>query len=179
MGIKGLHRRRGQTTHANRDPTLPCFARNSGAHSFPPSGMTLREETSDHRSLSSDSRNHHWPDFTPPQPAMKPGFVALFYSAVYTLDYHDVAKEESLTGNHPQVPEFRFNRRYLCVCVGYLMATAAEGPEKFTEMYEYAMSQLWRYRQRRKPGRTFERIAKSPNSKWKRSTYNTKAKANK
>jgi hypothetical protein len=28
-------------------------------------------------------------------------------------------------------------------------------------------------------GEFFERIAKSPNSKWKRSTYNTKAKAKK
>jgi Transposase DDE domain len=95
------------------------------------------------------------------------------------LDYHDIETKKTDEGNHPLVPEFRFNRRYLCVCVGYLMAAAAEGPAKLAEMYNYAMSQLWRYRQRRKPGRTFERIAKSPNSKWKRSTYNTKAKAKK
>jgi hypothetical protein len=59
------------------------------------------------------------------------------------------------------------------------MAAAAEGQQKFDEMYAYAMRQLWRYRQKKKPGRTFPRIAKSPNSKWKRSTYNTKAKAKK
>jgi hypothetical protein len=93
------------------------------------------------------------------------------------LDYHDIETKKQTEGNHPTVPEIRFNRRYLCVCVGYLMAAAAEGQGKFNEMYNYAMSQLWRYRQKRKPGRTFERIAKSPNSKWKRSTYNTKAKA--
>jgi hypothetical protein len=95
------------------------------------------------------------------------------------LDYHDVETKKSVTENHPLVPEFRFNPRYLCVCVGYLMAAAAEDPAKLAEMYDYAMSQLWRYRQRRRPGRTFESIAKSPNSKWKRSTYNTKAKINK
>jgi len=95
------------------------------------------------------------------------------------LDYHDVETKNETEVYHPTVPEIRFNRRYLCVCVGYLMAAAAEGPERLTEMYEYAMSQLWRYRQKRKPGQTFERIAKSPNSKWKRSTYNTKAKAKK
>ena len=95
------------------------------------------------------------------------------------LDYHDVEAEKQTEENHPVVPEIRFNRRYLCVCVGYLMTAVAEGPEKFNEMYAYAMSQLWRYRQKRKPGRIFQRIAKSPNSKWKRSTYNTKAKAKK
>ncbi|MEY2852990.1 MAG: hypothetical protein RL030_122, partial [Pseudomonadota bacterium] len=31
-----------------------------------------------------------------------------------------------------------FNRRYPCVCVGYLMTAAAEGPAKLAEMYDYA-----------------------------------------
>lgn len=92
------------------------------------------------------------------------------------LEHHDVEMEKSENDHGIIKPEFRFNRRYLCVCVGYLMAAAAEGPAKLAEMYGHAMSQLWRYRQRRKPGRMFERKAKSPNSKWKRSTYNTKAK---
>jgi hypothetical protein len=95
------------------------------------------------------------------------------------MDYHAVEMETSEHHHHPIKPEIRFNRRYLCVCVGYLMTASAEGPAKLAEMYDYAMSQLWRYRQKRKPGRTFERKAKSPNSKWKRSTYNTKAKEKK
>lgn len=92
------------------------------------------------------------------------------------LDYHDVELQKHDTAHHPTVPEIRFNRRYLGVCVGYLMVAAGEGQKKFDELYAHAMEQLWRYRQKKKPGRTFPRIAKSPNSKWKRSTYNTKAK---
>jgi hypothetical protein len=95
------------------------------------------------------------------------------------MEHHAVEMETSEHHHHPIQPEIRFNRRYLYVCVGYLMTASAEGPAKLAEMYDYAMSQLWRYRQKRKPGRTFERKAKSPNSKWKRSTYNTKAKETK
>jgi hypothetical protein len=79
------------------------------------------------------------------------------------LDYHDVEMQKHDKENHPTVPEIRFNRRCLCVCVGYLMVAAAEGQLKFDEMYDYAMRQLWRYRQKKKSGRTFPRIAKSPN----------------
>ena len=95
------------------------------------------------------------------------------------LDYHDVELQLVEHDNEVTVPEIRFNRRYLCMCVGYLMVAAAEGKSKFDDMYAYAMRQLWRSRQKKKPGRSFQRIAKSPNSKWKRSTYNTKAKPQK
>lgn len=95
------------------------------------------------------------------------------------LDYHDVEMKKVAHENNPTVPEIRFNRRYLCVCVGYLMVAASEGQEKFDDMYAHAMKQLWRSRQKKKPGRRFPRIAKSPNSKWKRSTYNTKTKPKK
>jgi dihydrofolate reductase len=50
--------------------------------SFQPMGRTLREKTSGQLSRFSD-KNHHWPDFTPPQPAMGSGLVASFCTGGY------------------------------------------------------------------------------------------------
>jgi hypothetical protein len=47
-------------------------------------------------------------------------------------------------------------------------------PHELLAEYTYCMNTLWRFRQKRKPRRTFERVAKSSNSKWKETTYNTK-----
>ncbi len=46
------------------------------------------------------------------------------------FDYHDIeTKKKQTEGSHPTIPNIRFNRRNLCVCVGYLMAAFADGPE--------------------------------------------------
>ena len=70
-----------------------------------------------------------------------------------------------------------FNRRLIAECVGHLLIATAHGPDAFEKEYADCMNELWKFRQRKRPGRSFPRIAKSPNSKWKRNTYNTKKKA--
>ena len=69
-------------------------------------------------------------------------------------------------------PEYRFNRKIIATTVAYLLVAATKGPEAIQEEFEYSMKRLWRFRQRRRPGRKFERKAKDPNSKYKKSTYN-------
>ena len=71
------------------------------------------------------------------------------------------------------IPEIRFNRKLIAECVAYLLIAAANGTEAYDKEYEHSMSELWKFRQRKRPGRSFPRIAKSPNSKWKRNTYNS------
>lgn len=85
--------------------------------------------------------------------------------------YHQVEMVESPAGDVSE-PEYRFNRKQIAETVGYLLAAAAKGPDAVKEEFEYCMKQLWRYRQRRRPGRKFGRSAKDPNSKYKKSTYN-------
>ena len=85
--------------------------------------------------------------------------------------YHTVATVER-SPDGVQEPEYRFNRKQIAECVGYLLAAAAKGPEAVEKEFEYCMKQLWRFRQRRKHGRSFPRTAKDPNSKYKKSTYN-------
>jgi len=75
--------------------------------------------------------------------------------------------------NGPEEPEILFNRRQIGECVGYLLIAASKGPATVAKEFIVCMESLWRFRQKRKPGRTFPRQAKSANSKWKRTTYNT------
>lgn len=70
----------------------------------------------------------------------------------------------------------RFNRRLIAECVGHLLIAAAHGTAAFDAEFFACMHELWKFRQKKRPGRSFPRIAKSPNSKWKRTTYNTKPK---
>lgn len=87
--------------------------------------------------------------------------------------HHNVQTKEHPKGAAEE-PEIRFNRKQIGECIGYLLIAAAKGPDELLAEYTYCMNTLWRFRQKRRPGRKFERIAKSPNSKWKRTTYNTK-----
>ena len=70
--------------------------------------------------------------------------------------------------------EIRFNRKVIAESVAHLLTAAAKGTTAVQAEYEYCMKEIWKFRQRIRPGRTFPRMAKSPNSKWKRTTYNTK-----
>lgn len=92
--------------------------------------------------------------------------------------YHEVAMKEIPAGGVEE-PDIRFNRKLISECVGYLLIAAASGPKAVEAEYIRCMKTLWRFRQKKKPGRKFERIAKSANSKWKRTTYNTKGKRKK
>jgi len=85
--------------------------------------------------------------------------------------YHEVPMIDT-SDQGPSEPEFRFNRKIIATTVAYLLAAACEGPDSIKNEFDYSMKRLWRYRQRRRPGRKFERIAKDPNSKYKKSTYN-------
>jgi hypothetical protein len=89
--------------------------------------------------------------------------------------HHAVAMAETAAGGTEE-PEIRFNRRQIAECVGHLLVAAANGPASVDAEYTDCLAALWRFRQKRRPGRSFERIAKSPNSKWKRTTYNTSRK---
>ncbi|MDA3962498.1 MAG: IS4 family transposase [Planctomycetota bacterium] len=90
--------------------------------------------------------------------------------------YHAVPYRESEAGTARE-PEYRFNRKQIAETVGHLLAAAADGSDAVRAEFIYCMKQLWRYRQRRKPGRSFARTAKNPNSKYKKSTYNANKKA--
>lgn len=89
--------------------------------------------------------------------------------------HHAVAMKKAPAGGAEE-PEIRFNRRQIAECVGHLLIAASNGTAAIEREYTNCLAALWRFRQKRRPGRTFERIAKSPNSKWKRTTYNTKGK---
>ena len=70
--------------------------------------------------------------------------------------------------------EIRFNRKVIAESVAHLLTAAANGKAAVDAEFEYCMKEIWKFRQRVRPGRSFPRVAKSPNSKWKRTTYNTK-----
>jgi Transposase DDE domain/Insertion element 4 transposase N-terminal len=95
--------------------------------------------------------------------------AALLATATVPADPHPDDQAQIL-----EVPTIRFNRKLIVECVGHLLIAAAKGPEAFEQEYEYCMREIWKFRQRIRPGRSFPRVAKSPNSKWKRTTYNTK-----
>ncbi len=81
---------------------------------------------------------------------------------------------QPLVSNQPHSSMIRFNRRLIAECVGHLLIAATRGKAAFDAEYTNCMHELWKFRQKKRPGRTFPRIAKSPNSKWTRNTYNTK-----
>lgn len=86
--------------------------------------------------------------------------------------YHEVAMQD-LHKDGVHEPEYRFNRKIIAKTVACLLAAAAKSPEALIEEYNYCMKRLWRYRQKRRPGRSFDRFAKDPNSKYRKTTYNT------
>jgi len=87
------------------------------------------------------------------------------------------AKDHAASPQAPQEPEFRFNRRQIAESIMYILAAGLKGPEAVQKEVAYCMKQFWRYRQRRRPGRSFDRSAKDPNSKYKKTTYNANKNA--
>jgi hypothetical protein len=86
--------------------------------------------------------------------------------------HHEIEMKDAPEGA-PQEPAIRWNRKRIAEYVGYILAAASQGENALKSEFDYAMRMLWRHRQKRRPGRKFQRIAKSANSKWKRNTYNT------
>jgi len=92
--------------------------------------------------------------------------------------YHKVQMVEQ-TEDGPAEPEYRFNRKIIARTVAYLLVAATKGRDAIQDEFEYSMKRLWRYRQRRKHGRKFERTAKNPNSKFRIAGYNANKKKKK
>lgn len=88
-----------------------------------------------------------------------------------------ISDNRMVSKNGIESSTIRFNRRLLAECVGYLLIAVAQGPVAYDKEYANCMNELWKFRQKKRPGRSFPRIAKSPNSKWKRTTYNTKKRS--
>jgi hypothetical protein len=78
--------------------------------------------------------------------------------------YHNVEMKE-ISAGLVEEPEIRFNLRLNAKCVGYLLIAAAAGAKVVEVEFIPCMKTIWRLRQKRKPGRKFERVAKSANSK--------------
>jgi len=87
-----------------------------------------------------------------------------------------ISADQPAASNGVASSAIRFNRRLIAECVGHLLIAAAQGTAAFDAEYAHCMDELWKFRQKKRPGRSFPRIAKSPNSKWKRTTFNTKSK---
>lgn len=103
-------------------------------------------------------------------------FMLLTAELEHQARVHHATAMRSAPEGGVEEPEIRFNRRQIAECVGHLMVASAGGNAAVAAEYATCMAALWRFRQKRRPGRSFERIAKSPNAKWKRTTYNTKGK---
>ena len=104
--------------------------------------------------------------------------AALMIFMVLIAEMEHQAKElhsrEILEEEVDKGAEIRFNRKVIAESVVYLMIASAHGPTAIQEEYDRCMGEIWKFRQKVRPGRSFPRVAKSPNAKWKRTTFNTK-----
>ena len=48
------------------------------------------------------------------------------------------------------------NRQIVATTVAHLLVAATKGPKAIQEEFDYSLKRLWRFRQRRRPGRKFE-----------------------
>ena len=72
------------------------------------------------------------------------------------------------------VAEVRFNRKHISQCLNKLLVASSKDQKTFERTYQTCMHMLWRYRQKRRPGRMFKRKARSSNAKFRNTTRNTK-----
>lgn len=104
--------------------------------------------------------------------------AALMIFMVLTAEMEHQAKivhaKEILVDEAEKGSDIRFNRKIIAESVMYIMIASAKGPAAIQEEYDRCMQEIWKFRQKIRPGRSFPRVAKSPNSKWKRTTFNTK-----
>ena len=84
--------------------------------------------------------------------------------------YHDLEPEALLAGV-PAEPEYRFNRKQIAESITYLLAAGLEGSDAVKKELMYCFKQYWRYKQRRRPGRSFKRVAKTAAAKYRRTNW--------
>ena len=74
---------------------------------------------------------------------------------------------------HEAEPPIRFNRVVIATHIVIIMKNGlTKGPEIVAQKVEQAMHDIWRYRQRVKRGRSFQRVSRNPGGKWSgRSTH--------
>jgi hypothetical protein len=68
--------------------------------------------------------------------------------------------------------EVRFNRRLVADACGKLLFAALTDPETIPKIYEKVIKSLWRFKTKARPGRSYPRVAKNPNSPWRRGKAN-------
>jgi len=68
--------------------------------------------------------------------------------------------------------EIRFNRLMVADSCARLLFTALAQPDLLAKTYDEEIKRLWRFKTKARPGRTFPRIAKNPNSPWRRGKAN-------
>lgn len=93
----------------------------------------------------------------------------VFQTLVAELEAHarkevwDIRKAAKKEGRRVEVlPDIRFNRRMIADAVGILFAMATQDPAELQEYLQAAIHEIYRYRVKRRPGRTYERKRKSP-----------------
>lgn len=79
------------------------------------------------------------------------------------------AEKEFAIGAHapPDDPPIRFNRQIVADCTAKLILAGLKGKAEVERVFENAMFELWRYRQRVRPGRSFARERKSSLPGWR------------
>lgn len=95
--------------------------------------------------------------------------MALHYLvAEIEVDLRQRVIDRIATGEEPadaatNIP-YTFNRRQVAEATVYLLFLAIARPERLQGEWEYTTRQLWKARQRKRPGRSYPRRAKSPRS---------------
>lgn len=85
--------------------------------------------------------------------------------------YHNL-EPEAPRSDAPAEPEYRFNRKQIAESIAYILAAGLEGPDAVRKEVDYCFRQYWRYKQKRRPGRSFKRAAKTAHAKYRRTQWN-------
>jgi hypothetical protein len=84
--------------------------------------------------------------------------------------YHKL-EPKALRVEAPAEPEYRFNRKQIAESITSILAAGLEGTEAVRKEVEYCFKQYWRYKQKRRPGRSFKRAAKTAHAKYRRTQW--------
>ena len=84
--------------------------------------------------------------------------------------YHNIEMEAKRDGAVEE-PEYRFNRKQIAESIPYILAAGLDGLAAVKKEIEYCFKQYWRYKQKRRPGRSFKRKAKTSHAKSRRSHW--------
>ena len=79
---------------------------------------------------------------------------------------------EAPRSDAPAEPEYRFNRKQIAESIASTLAAGLDGPDAVRKEIDYGFRQYWRYKQKRRPGRSFKRAAKTAHAKHRRTPWN-------